>query len=381
MKKPVPFVDFSRIHLPLREEILQRISRVIDRGAFVLGDEVSQFEKDYATWTGTKHCVGVNSGLDALEFAFRAVGVKEGDEVIVPANTFIATALAVSHAGATPVLVDVEADTCNLDPNLIEKAITKKTKAIAVVHLYGQPATMEPIMEVARKHGLKVIEDCAQAHGALYKGKMIGTWGDIGCFSFYPTKNLGAMGEGGAIVTNEMAYAEKVLQYRNVGQKEKNNHVVLGHNSRLHTVQAAVLLAKLPHLHKHNELRQDAAAWYSEAMGNVPELTLPRVRGDRNHVYHLYVVHARSVEDREALKSHLGAQQIGCAVHYPIPIHMQPVYANLAKSPGAYPVAERSAQVALSLPMFPGMTAEEVKTVAAAVKEFYASRGTARKAG
>jgi dTDP-4-amino-4,6-dideoxygalactose transaminase len=371
MATKVPFVDLTRIHAPLKEDILKRIGSIIDRSAFVLGPEVDSFERDFAAFVGSAHAVGVSSGLDALILALKALEIGPGDEVIVPANTFIATAFAVSSCGAKPILVDCEEESYNIDPAKIEKAITSRTKAILPVHLYGQPADMGPIMDIAKKRGLVVVEDCAQSHGAKYDGKMTGTFGAISCFSFYPGKNLGAMGEGGAIVTADEKLRARVRMFRDVGQREKYHHDVIGHNSRLHTVQAAILSAKLPHLMTQTEDRVRAARRYDELMSGIPYLKLPKNVAGRSHVYHLYVVQTRSPDEREALRKHLNDRSVQCGIHYPIPIHMQVAYKGLKQSEGAFPVTEKLARTILSLPMFCGMTEDELTTVAKVVKEFY----------
>jgi dTDP-4-amino-4,6-dideoxygalactose transaminase len=371
MQTKVPFVDLSRIHAPLKAEILNRISSVIDRSAFVLGPDVEAFEKDFAAFIGAPHAVGVSNGLDALKVALQAVGVGPGDEVVIPANTFIATAYAVSALGATPVLVDCEEKSYNLDPALLERAITPKTRCILPVHLYGQPAEMAPIMEIADARKIPVVEDCAQSHGAQYRGRTTGTFGKIGCFSFYPGKNLGAMGEGGACVTADDGLRARLRTLRDVGQKEKYVHELLGHNARLHTMQAVILSAKLPHLRAQNEDRARAARRYGELLAGVRGLTLPRVADGRTHVWHLYVVATPGAQEREGLRKHLNDQGIQCGIHYPTPIHLQACYRHLGKGPGSYPVTERLAQSILSLPMFCGMKEEELQAVAAAVRSYF----------
>jgi dTDP-4-amino-4,6-dideoxygalactose transaminase len=370
MKTSIPFIDLSRIHKLQMSEFQQQIQGIIETSGFVLGPQVQAFERDFARYMQTAHAVGVASGLDALKLALLALEIGPGDEVIVPANTFIATAFAVSSTGATPVLVDVDAQTYNMTAQLAEKAITKKTKAILPVHLYGQAADLQQLQALAKKHKIYLVEDCAQAHGATHHGQPCGSWGDIGCFSFYPTKNLGALGDGGAITTNNVELADRVQILRNVGQKEKNQHITIGMNSRLDTMQAAILQLKLPHLNEHNASRQQAAKWYQEGLAECKGLTLPQVKNQNTHVYHLYVVAAASQQDREALKQHLSDQKIGVAVHYPTPIHLQPCYAHLKLRAGAFPVAERMSGCGLSLPMFPHMTQGEVATVCQAIREF-----------
>lgn len=371
MANEVPFVDLKRIHDPIKTDVLERLGRIIDRSAFVLGEEVAEFEAAYAKSLGVQHAVGVSNGLDALTLALKAIGVGPGDEVITAANTFIATAYAISAVGATPVLVDVESDTRNIDPERIQDAITSRTRAIIPVHLYGQAASMEPVLAIADDAKLPVIEDAAQAHGATYQGKPCGSLGTLACFSFYPGKNLGAMGEGGAVVTRDSALAEKLKALRNVGQKKKYHHELMGGNYRLHTFQAAVLLAKLPHLETHNRQRRHLAELYRQGLSGLSEIDFPLQREDRVHVYHLLAVSTAKAEDRDRLQAHLTSKGIQTGIHYPVPIHLQPCYASLGKRPGSFPVTEDLARRLLSLPLFPGMTSAEVERVCAAVREFY----------
>jgi dTDP-4-amino-4,6-dideoxygalactose transaminase len=371
MAGKVPLMDLSRIHAPLKNEILQSLSSIIDRSAFVLGPEVEEFEKIWAAQIGTTYCVGVNSGLDALKLALQAVGVGPGDEVITAANSFIATSFAITATGATPVFVDVEETSYNMDPTQLEKAITPRTKVILPVHLFGQSATMDPIIAIAQKHNLKIVEDVAQGHKAQYKGKNCGAMGLAGCFSFYPGKNLGSMGEGGAVTTSDKEVFEKLKILRNVGQKERDKHVVIGHNARLHNMQAGILSIKARHLHTHNQARIDLAKRLFEAFADVKELKLPIAVDDRSHVYHLFVVVTKDFETREAFKKYLSENGVDNKVHYPTPIHLQPCYAHLNKGPGSFPVAERLANTMLSLPMFAGMTDEEFKTLVSVIKSFF----------
>jgi dTDP-4-amino-4,6-dideoxygalactose transaminase len=310
----------------------------------------------------------VASGLDALKLALEALGIGPGDEVIVPAHTFIASALAVSAVGARPVLVEVDEASFNLDPAHIEAAITPRTKAIMPVHLYGQPADMDPILALARRYNLRVIEDASQAHGARYRGQRVGTLGDVGCFSFYPGKNLGAYGDAGGLVTNNAELAEKVRFLRNYGQEVKYKHVVKGYNLRLDTLQAAVLGVKLRYLDAWNARRAAHAAVYTHALEGVGDLQLPRViTGD--HVFHLYVIRTRQ---RDALQAHLNQRGIATVIHYPVPIHMQPAYADLGYGRGTFPITERLSEEILSLPMYAELTAEQQDYVIAAVKDFFA---------
>jgi dTDP-4-amino-4,6-dideoxygalactose transaminase len=364
----VPFADLTRIHGPIKQEILARIGSIIDRSAFVLGSEVEMFEKHFASFVGAQHVVGVASGLDALKLAVQAMGIGPGDEVITAANTFIATAFAITSTGAQVVLVDCEDETFTLDVSRIERAINSRTRAIIPVHLYGQPCSMDPILSLARARNLKVIEDCAQSHGATYKGVSTGRLGDAGCFSFYPGKNLGAMGEGGAVSCDPPDLAGKVRVLRDVGQRKKYDHVEVGHNSRLHSIQAAILDLKLPGLAEQNAQRVHLAGRYGKALSEIRQIKTPAVALDRTHVYHLYVIQA---EDRDGLQRHLADSGVQTLVHYPVPIHLQPCYRSLDKGPGSFPVTEKLAKSILSLPVFPGMTDEELDLVVSEIRRFY----------
>ena len=362
----VNFVDLVAQYQSIRDEIHAELDKVLSTGSFVLGPAVQEFEQAFASYCGAGHCVGVNSGTDALNLAVRVLGIGPGDEVITVANTFIATVNAIALAGATPVLVDMNPGDYLIDPALIEKAITPRTKAIMPVHLYGQPADMDAIMSIARQHGLHVIEDACQAHGALYKGQPVGTFGVMGCFSFYPGKNLGSYGEGGAVVTNDAALAEQIRVYRNVGQSAKYVHPVIGFNTRLHSMQAAVLKVKLKHLPEWNAKRRHWAARYSELLAGTG-LVLPKENAGVEHVWHLYVVqHDR----RDDLLKALQDQQIYCGIHYPVPIADQSAYKGVRCLPEGTPVTARAAKRILSLPMHPDLTEEQVNTVAAAVRAF-----------
>ncbi len=360
----VPFVDMNRSHDPIRAELDAAMGAVIDRNAFILGDDVEQFEADFAAYCEVEHAVGTDTGTSALELCLRAWGIGEGDEVITAPNSFIATASAIAFTGAQPVFVDIEPGTYTIDVNQIEDAITPRTKAILPVHLYGQPADMDPIMEIADKHGLKVLEDACQAHGARYKGRRCGSLGHAAAFSFYPAKNLGAFGDGGALVTNDGELAEQMRMLRNYGQEVKYHHLYLAYNRRLDTLQAAVLLTKLPHLDEWNASRREAAARYDQLLEDSPLVT-PAIADYAEHVYHLYVVRCG---ERDVVAECLDRAGIGWGLHYPIPIHLQPAYQHLGLGPGSFPVAESACAEILSLPMFPGLTAEEVQEVAAALE-------------
>ncbi len=364
----IPFVDLQAQYQSLKDELDTVVLTVMRQCNFILGKEVSDFEHAFADYVGAQHCVGVASGLDALKLALEAFGIGPGDEVIVPAHTFIASALAVSAVGARPVLVEVDEASFNLDPARIKAAITPRTKAIMPVHLYGQPADMAPILDIARQHHLRVIEDASQAHGARYRGQRVGTFGDAGCFSFYPGKNLGAYGDAGGLVTNDAELAQKVRFLRNYGQEVKYKHVVKGYNLRLDTLQAAVLSVKLRYLDAWNAHRAAHGAAYTHALEGVGDLQLPRVvTGD--HVFHLYVIRTRQ---RDALQTHLNQRGIATVIHYPVPIHLQAAYADLGYRRGAFPITERLSDEILSLPMYAELTAEQQDYVIKAVKDFFA---------
>jgi dTDP-4-amino-4,6-dideoxygalactose transaminase len=362
----VPFVDLPSQHRTLQHELSEAIQRVMERADFALGKEVAEFEEEFAEFCGTRYAVGVDSGLAALELGLRALGIGPGDEVILPAHTFVATAAAVTFAGARPVLVDVEPATYNLDVSQVEAAITPRTKGIVPVHLYGLPANMDPILRLAEEHGLVVVEDACQAHGAHYNGSCAGSMGHAGAFSFYPTKNLGACGDAGILVTNDATVAEQVRAMRNCGQRAKYLHELPPFNHRMDTLQAAVLRVKLGHLPGWIEARRRNAAMYTELLAGSHVLT-PLETPGATHVYHLYVVQS---SQRDALQAYLREQGIGTAIHYPIPIHLQPFYAGDGFRRGQFPVTERVCDVVLSLPMFPEMTAEQVQYVAGSVLDF-----------
>ena len=360
----IPFLDLQAAYLELKEEIDSAVARVLNSGWYILGPEVEAFETEFADYCGVSHCVGVANGLDALTLALRALDIGPGDEVIVPSNTYIATWLAVSAVGATPVPVEPDPATYNIDPRRIEAAITPRTKALLPVHLYGQPADLDPILAIARQHKLKVVEDAAQAHGARYKNKRIGGHGDIVCWSFYPGKNLGALGDAGAITTNDVYLADKIQVLRNYGSRVKYVNEVPGVNSRLDPLQAAVLRVKLKVLDKWAERRQAIAALYSKQLIETG-LVLPVVPEWADPAWHLYVV--RSTE-RDALQSRLQDAGIGTLIHYPIPPHRQQAYAHLDMAPKSLPVAEKLAAEVLSLPMGPHLSSKQAQQVVEAVK-------------
>jgi len=360
----IPFLDLKATYNELQPEIDAAVKRVLDSGWYILGEEVDTFEQEYAAYCEAKHCVGVANGLDALHLALLALGVKPGDEVIVPSNTYIATWLAVSQCGAIPIPVEPDAATYNIDPARIEAAITPRTKVILPVHLYGQPADMHPILEVARRHGLKVLEDGAQAHGARYKGKRIGAHGDIVAWSFYPGKNLGAFGDGGAITTNNAEIAERIRMLRNYGSSVKYVNDVRGFNSRLDPIQAAVLRVKLEMLDIWNARRSEIASRYNTALAN-SELILPFVPEWAEPAWHLYVVQH---PQRDVLQKKLGEAGIGTLIHYPIPPHLQQAYAMAGYIKGQFPIAEQMANQLLSLPIGPHYTVSQQSYVISNIK-------------
>lgn len=362
----IPFVSFLPMEKELNDDLRGAFERVFKRSWYIDGEEDKAFEKAFAAYCGTGYCVGAGNGLDALMLALKALGVGAGDEVIVPSNTFIATVLAVMYVGAKPVLVEPDIRTFNLDPSLIEAAVTPKTKAVMPVHLYGQPCDMDPVMEIARKHGLFVVEDCAQAHGALYKGRKIGTFGDAAGFSFYPGKNLGALGDAGACVTNDKALADRIRALGNYGSDYKYHHIYPGHNSRLDELQAAFLAAKLPHLERMNAERRRIAAMYSEGIRN-PAVVTPYIMDGCTPVWHVYAVRCAN---RDAIEKHLNERGIRTNKHYPIPIHLQECCKCLGIPQGALPVAEEISRTELSIPMYYGLTDEEVRYVIDAINSF-----------
>lgn len=360
--KSVPFLDLGKLHGAIREQLDEAYRRVVDSGHFIMGPELEAFEAEFARFSEVKHCVGVGNGLEAIHLLLRAFGIGPGDEVIVPSNTFIATWLAVSECGATPVPVEPSTETHNIEPSLIEKAITPRTRAIMPVHLYGQPADMDPINALAARHGLTVIEDAAQAQGARYKGRRACSLGHAAATSFYPGKNLGALGDGGAILTNDDAIAEKVRQLRNYGSKVKYQHELAGYNSRLDEMQAAFLRVKLSVLDQWNARRREVADQYSRLLAG-SSVELPTFPEYAEPVWHLYVVRSKQ---RDALKLHLEEQGISTVIHYPTPPHRQVCYSKFGNS--GLPVAELLANEVLSLPMSPMLTEEEIRCVAAGVR-------------
>lgn len=367
----VPFLDLKAHHAPLLPEINAAIQRVIEAGAFAGGPFVADFEVDFAAYCQVGNAIGVGNGTEAIWLPLLALGVGHGDEVITVPSTFMATAEAISHAGATPVFVDIDESTSTMDPSRIEAAITPRTKAIIPVHLYGQMADMDSILEIAKRHNLFVIEDSAQAHGAEYKGRRAGSFGHAASFSFYPGKNLGAFGEAGAVVTNDADLAHKVRTLRDHGQSRKYHHSMIGWNSRMDGIQAAVLRTKLRYLEKATELRRAHAAFYDRELAGLADLTLPVAAPERRHVYHIYPVR---VPNRDEFMQQLGERGIGLGIHYPIPVHLQEAYRGLGHDEGAFPVAERWARETVSLPMFPELTAEQLELTVQAVRDVVSSR-------
>jgi dTDP-4-amino-4,6-dideoxygalactose transaminase len=363
----VPFLDLKAPYRELQAEMDIAYRRVMESGWFIHGQEVNAFEEEFATYCEAKYCIGVGNGLDALHLILRACGIGDGDEVIVPANTFIATWLAVSYAGAKPVPVEPDRRTYNLDPDRIESAITTRTRAIMPVHLYGQPADMEPILDLAEKHGLKVVEDAAQAQGARYKGRLSGSIGQAAGFSFYPGKNLGALGDAGAIVTNDDELAHRVRMLSNYGSKVKYHHEVKGYNSRLDEFQAAFLRVKLAHLEEWNRRRQQIAAFYLQNLADMPALTLPHVPGWASPVWHIFTV---LYSDRDRLQEYLKEKGVGTLIHYPAPPHLSNAYQEFGLSKGAFPISESIAEMELSLPIGPHMDLDEAGYVVYMIREF-----------
>lgn len=362
----IPFLDLKKQYLQIKPQVLQAVEEVYDSTAFTGGKYVEAFEKEFAAYCQTAHAVAVNSGTSALHLALCALDIKAGDEVIIPANTFIATAWAVSYVGATPVFVDCMEGSWGINPERIEAAITPKTKAIIGVHLYGQSFEVEQVSEVARKHGLFLIEDAAQAHGALYKGAKIGSLSDIACFSFYPGKNLGTYGEGGAITTDSEIYAKRIAKLRNHASEEKYYHTELGFNMRMGGAEAAILSIKLQYIDQWNARRQNIAAKYLAEIRN-PKVSLPKQLTDCESVYHLFVV---LPDDREQFQQHLTDQAVGSAMHYPVPCHLQKAYAHLGCQTGDFPVSEHLAAHCVSLPMFAELTDSQVQQVIDAVNSY-----------
>jgi dTDP-4-amino-4,6-dideoxygalactose transaminase len=368
----IPLVDLKAQYNSIKQEITQAIQEVIERGQFILGPEVETFEREIASYCGTKFAVGVASGTDALHLALLACGIKPGDEVITTPFTFIATAEAITQCGAIPIFSDIDPRTYNIDPNKIEKKITPRTKAILPVHLYGQPADMEPILELTKKYKLKVIEDCAQALGAEYKCKKVGSLGDAGCLSFFPSKVLGAYGDGGMVVTNDLKIAERVDMLRNHGCKQKYYHLIPGFNSRLDSIQAAILRVKLRHLDEWIDRRRRNAALYAKLLSGIEAITPPDEMPHRSHIFNYYTVRlGNSRRNRNELREYLNSQGITTAIYYPLSLHLQEVYKPLGYKLGNLPESERAQEKVLSLPMYPELSEKQIEEIAVAIRGFY----------
>ena len=371
MPDKVAYLDLAAQIRGLRKELDAALARTLDNLSFCLGPDVVQFEKDFAHFCEAKESVGFNSGTSALHIALKVLNVGEGDEVITTPFTFVATSWAISYVGAKPVFVDIDDETFNINSALIERAITPRTKAVLPVHLYGQPFDIDKVLEICRKHKLPMVEDACQSHGAKYKGKVVGTFGEMSCFSFYPGKNLGACGEGGALVTNNAKYATRARALREHGSMVRYYHDEIGYNYRMEGFQGAVLGVKLKYLNQWTRERQRVAKRYSELLKGTP-LQLPREAGFADSVWHLYVVrHPR----RDELKKFLEDNGVGCAVHYPIPLHLQKAYAHLGHKAGDFPVSEKAAQQCLSLPIYPELTDKQIERVVEVVKNFFSQSG------
>ena len=368
VKSAIPFLDLVAQHRALEDDLVAAFRRALQSAAFVGGHEVAAFESELAAFVGSSGAVAVNSGTDALRFAYMALGINPGDEVITVPNTFIATTEALTQAGATLRFVDVTEGTLTMDPAAVTAAMGPRTVGLVPVHLYGQPADMDPLLALARQHGLWVVEDAAQAHGAAYRGRPAGSLGSLAAFSFYPGKNLGACGEGGAVVGNESDHLDTVRRLREHGQSRKYYHETEGYNGRLDAIQAAFLRVKLRHLPDWNSARRQVAEWYGGALSDIPGIRLPVAAPYATHVWHLFVIEA---ERRDALKACLDEQGIGTGLHYPLPLHLQNAYRHLGLGRGAFPVTEQSAERILSLPMYPELTQSQVGQVADAIRAFY----------
>lgn len=362
----IPFATFEGMHGEVRDELKEAFEKVLSKGWFIQGDQDVAFEREFAEYCGANYCIGCGNGLDALYLILKAMGIHKGDEVIIPSNTFIATALAISYVGATPVFVEPELVTYNINPDLVEEKITNKTKAIIAVHLYGQAANMDEICQISNKYGLKLIEDCAQAHGAEYRGKKVGTFGDAAGFSFYPGKNLGALGDAGAVICREKKLAEKIRALGNYGSIEKYNHLYQGNNTRLDELQAAFLRVKLKRLNQWNEERRRIAFRYLDEIKN-KNIILPQMGRDRTHVWHIFALRSNR---RDELEKYLNENGIGTAKHYPIPLNLQGAYKELGFSEGSFPIAEEISSTELSIPLYYGMQEQDIKYVIETINKF-----------
>ena len=368
LSNKIPFLSFDGITNDFREEAINAFTEFLDSKWYVLGERVTEFEKAYAIFNQTAYCVGVSNGLDALHLCLCALDIGEGDEVIVPSNTFIATVLAVMYTGAVPVFVEPDERTYNIDPTRIEEAVTSRTKAIIPVHLYGQACEMGPIMELAIQHSLYIIEDNAQSQGASWRGQLTGSFGQANATSFYPGKNLGALGDAGAITTNDKNLAQHLEALRNYGSFEKYHNEIIGYNNRLDECQAALLSVKLPYLPRWNRERIKLANLYHEALSYIDEVTLPYIKDGCTSVYHLYVIRT---DRRDELQTYLKERGIGTLIHYPIPPHLQKACEALGYSKGDFPIAEKLARTCLSMPLYPGLSAEDIETIAKAIRDYF----------
>ena len=362
----VQFIDFKEQYQTIKNQVDHGLKAVFEQGDFILGREEKEFCSAFAEYCDCQYAVGVNSGTDALYLALAALNIGAGDEVILPTFTFIATALCVSYTGAKPVFVDIEEESCNIDPAQLKKAVNKKTKAVIPVHIYGQAADIEAINDAAQKENIAVVEDAAQAHGALYKGKKVGSLGDVGCFSFYPTKSLGAFGDGGIIVTNKKEIYETARMLANYGRVNRYEHKIKGYNSRLDTVQAVILNAKLKYLDEWNKMRNEHAAYYCQLLKKTGAVKTPVIKKDRGHVFQTFAVR---VKNRDKVCEQMQKKGIEVLIHYPIPLHLQEAYQELGYKKGAFPVAEKVSQEILSLPMYPHMKKEQIEYVCESLKE------------
>src|SRR3990170_24121 len=363
----IRLVDFTRQNKFLKKKLMRSIARVVDGQTYILGKDVDLFEQEFASYCKTRFAVGVASGSDALFLSLRSLGIGKGDEVITVANTYISTVFPILHVGAKPVLVDADQNTLSIDITHAEKHITSRTRAIMPVHLFGLPADIDPLLHLAKKYKLFIIEDSCQAHGALYKEQPVGSFGSIGCFSFYPSKNLGAFGDAGAVVTNNKQIADTIKILRNIGQKEKNIHEMIGYNSRLDTIQAAILRTKLPHLPTWIQRRRKIASYYNDHLRDLP-IMLPKEPAYARSSYHLYVIRTAH---RDQLKQYLQKKGIMCGFHYPAPIHLQPCMGILGYVEGDFPVSEKSAKEMLSLPLYPELTQKEALTITHNIRKFF----------
>jgi len=367
----IPFLNLAPMHLEIRQEMQKAFEQVYDGYWYIMGENLKRFEIEYARFTGSRFAIGVSNGLDALYLSLKTLGIGAGDEVIVPSNTYIASLLAVTYTGALPVLVEPDIHTYLINPSKIEAAITSRTKAIMPVHLFGQSCDMVSIQTIADNKSLFIVEDNAQSHGATFNGKITGSWGEVNGTSFYPGKNLGALGDGGAVTTDNLELAEKVFMLRNYGSREKYYNDVAGHNMRLDELQAAFLLVKLSHLSQWTNERQSIAETYYDLLNNIGDLVLPFVNINAKHVYHLFVIRSSF---RDELQKHLTDQGVGSLIHYPVPPHLQKAYTSLGFQKGDFPVAEELSDTSLSIPLWPGMQSSEIEQVANAIKHFFANK-------